>query len=226
MRLSMCQVSNIRLQPSPREDIGATRSWQVARSWSGLLEHRDKNRDQTRLMQELASSLAFGRPVLMNTFRAVVVEAIVERGLSDRWRHCSADYSAWDFERDDGVKLELKQSAARQSWAEEGAKPSAGVFDIKERTGRYDGTRWISGQRRWADIYIFARHPRIDPGADHRDPFQWDFYILPASVLPAQASLSLGRIEALTRAQSFTTFGDIVDVVANDLMRHGTRVDR
>ena len=161
-----------------------------------------------------AARIAFGQPVLMNTFRAVVVEAIVAQGLGDRWRHCSSNFHPFDFERDDGIALEVKQSAARQSWAVEGDRASRSIFDIRERTGRYEGPSWVPARRRWADIYVFAHHPRTDASTDHRDPRQWHFYVAPAAILPFQNTLGLKNVIALSSQADFFGLGSMVECAA------------
>jgi hypothetical protein len=70
-----------------------------------------------------AGYAAFGQPLIVNVLRGLVAETIVAEALSLEWTWCSTDYSAWDFIRSDGKRLEVKQSAARQSWAANGAKP-------------------------------------------------------------------------------------------------------
>lgn len=57
--------------------------------------------------------------------------------LGDDWTYVGADWGGWDFESADYHRLEIKQSAAKQSWAQAG--PSRGVFDIAPRSGRYEG---------------------------------------------------------------------------------------
>ncbi|MBD8678319.1 hypothetical protein [Sphingomonas sp. CFBP 13720] len=171
--------------------------------------------DGARLIQQAACEIAFGQPILMNTLRAVVAEAIVAHALGNHWRHCSADYHAYDFERCDGVALELKQSAARQSWATGSDQPTKSTFDIAERTGRFVGRDWIVQRRRWADVYVFAHHPRTDDNADHRRPEQWNFYVLPARDLPTQASISLSRINKMTGSTTFAQLASVVDHVAD-----------
>lgn len=63
-----------------------------------------------------ASEVAFGSTIIQNNLRALVVEAIVDYALKPSWRWCSQDWSGWDFEHESGVRLEVKQSAARQTW--------------------------------------------------------------------------------------------------------------
>lgn len=147
----------------------------------------------------LAAHAAFGRPLVNNVLRAILVEAIIHAALgdSDGWEWCSADWAECDFRHRDGIRLEVKQSAALQSWHREGEKPSRPSFDIAERTGYYRGSDWTDAPGRNADIYVFAHHPVTDQTADHREPAQWRFYVVAASALPAQKSISLARVARL-----------------------------
>lgn len=61
---------------------------------------------------------AFGQPLVTNVLRGHVVEAMVALALEPEWRWCSGDYAAWDFERADGLRMEVRQSAYRQSWVQ------------------------------------------------------------------------------------------------------------
>jgi len=149
-----------------------------------------------------------------------VVEAIVACALEPKWSWCAEDYSGWDFERADGMRLEVKQSAARQSWATSD-KPSACSFDIAMRKGRWEGPRWIDQVGRAAHIYIFAHHPIADRSADHRDPNQWQFYVAPTWRLPKTRRLSLTGAKALATVTSFTDLGQAVELVSLRTTRHG-----
>ena len=150
----------------------------------------------------LATHAAFGRPLVNNVLRAILAEAIVHAALGDGggWEWCSADWAECDFRHSDGTRLEVKQSAALQSWHQEGAKPSRPSFDIAERTGFYRGSEWTAAPGRNADIYVFAHHPVTDATADHRDPEQWRFYAVAASALTQQKTISLTGIARLADA--------------------------
>ena len=144
-----------------------------------------------------ASAEVFGRPLVANNFRAVVVEAIVAAAVGDDWVWCSGDWAGCDFRRGDGLRLEVKQSARIQTWTN--APLSKPIFDIAPRKGQYDGARWLAAPGRNADAYLFAHHAVEDRAvADHRDPRQWTFYVLAASRLPpVQKTIALTRIIAL-----------------------------
>jgi hypothetical protein len=97
------------------------------------------------------------------------------------------------------LRLEVKQSAARQTWT--GArKATTPIFDIRARTGYFEGADWVADPRRFARIYIFAHHPIMDESADHRDPCQWRFYVVPTTRLPAGKTISLVKVALLSDA--------------------------
>jgi len=121
-----------------------------------------------------ASFMAYGKSLIENSYRGLVVEVIIGEALGPDWRHCSADWSGWDFEHATGCRLEVKQSAARQTWPAP-KKPKLPSFDIGERTGYYKGADWIRQAGRLAHVYVFAFHPLRDGSADHRDPGQWQW---------------------------------------------------
>lgn len=148
----------------------------------------------------MAADAAFGRPLVNNVLRAILAEAVVASALGEGWEWCSADWAECDFRHRDGTRLEVKQSAALQSWHHEGAKPWRSSFDIAERTGYYRGSEWTEAPGRNADIYVFAHHPVTDGTADHREPAQWRFYVVAASALPAQKTISLSVVARVAEA--------------------------
>lgn len=155
---------------------------------------------------------AFGKPLINNVLRGQVAEAIVALALEPEWNWCSADYASWDFDRADGVRLEVKQSAYRQSWqTAPGAKVSP-AFDVKARKQFWDGTAYVASNRRAADIYVLAYHGRADDSADHRDPYQWEFFVLRSASIPPVARIALGSVRRLTDSVT-------VDVLANEVKR-------
>ena len=146
----------------------------------------------------IASGRAFGRPLIVNVFRGHLVEAMLAIALEPDWRWCSQDYAGWDFENLQGFRLEVKQSAARQSWAPPKHGAASPRFDIRARTGHWEGAVWIAGGTRLSSIYVFAWHGVADDAADHRCPNQWRFYLVPETQLPDQKSISLAHIQRLS----------------------------
>jgi hypothetical protein len=167
-------------------------------------------------IRQRASDAAFGRPLITNVLRGLIAEAIVAEALEPDWSWCSSDYSSWDFERADGLRIEVKQSAARQSWST-GVGSSKCRFDIRARQGRWEGNEWIGGVGRNADLYIFAHHTIADEAADHRDPQQWMFYVVRADRLPQSSTLGLGTVQALASGATFLELGAVVRDAARAL---------
>jgi hypothetical protein len=139
-----------------------------------------------------------GKRLVTNHFRGTLVEAMLAHVLEPEWRWCSADWASHDFEHASGTRLEVKQSAALQSWHEEGLAPNKGTFDIAPRKVRWEGPRRIEEAGRYASIYVFAWHPLTDPViADHRQPEQWQFHVVRTCDLPDQKTIALSRVRSL-----------------------------
>lgn len=156
---------------------------------------------------------AFGKPLVNNVYRAMLAEAIVDGALDNGWHWCSGDWALCDFRHADGTRLEIKQSAARQSWHDAGAVPSKGSFDIAARKMAWDGKRWTRSTGRNAEIYVFAFHPQTDAGADHREPSQWLFYVVPTSELPAGKRITLSGVQGLAAPVAHHQLGAMIDLV-------------
>ena len=128
-----------------------------------------------------------------------MVEAVVDCALKPSWRWCSQDWSGWDFEHESGIRLEVKQSAARQTWTALKCR-QVPRFDIRERTGYWEnGVTWTAQPGRCAQIYLFAHHPIADESADHRDPLQWHFHVVGASKLPSAPSIGFSAVQKLSQ---------------------------
>ena len=154
-----------------------------------------------------ASEGAFGQPLVTNVYRSQLVEAIMSMALDDGWEWCASDYNAWDFQHVEGAKLEVKQSAARQTWQAGARGYSPPRFDIRQRKARWEGATRILETGRYADLYVFAWHPVTDDTADHRDASQWRFFVVPTISLPATSSIGLPALERLGGAVSFSELG-------------------
>jgi hypothetical protein len=124
-----------------------------------------------------------------------------------------ADWAAWDLERDDGVRLEVKQSAATQTW--EQARPSIATFDIRARTGRFEGATWFAEPGRAADLYVFAWHGRWGENVDQRDERQWEYFVVPTVRLPDAKTIRLGRLRAMCAASTSLTLRRDVDAACD-----------
>ncbi len=131
-------------------------------------------------------------------------------------------WAAWDLtQQNTGARIEVKQSAARQTWASNmNAARQAPTFDIAPRSGYYaDGeSEWVETDlRRHADVYIMVWHGEGDPQlAGHRQPGQWRFspeHPLP----PGQKTISLNPLASLGHAHSYAELAEAVRTAVDEL---------
>ncbi len=131
-----------------------------------------------------------------NGYRGLVAEIIIWKALAPDWHLCSGGWNGWDLQHMSGCRLEVKQSAARQTWTAP-KKPTSPSFGISEKTGYYEnGVTWTAQTGRHAHIYVFAYHPLTDDGTDHRKASQWEFYVVPTGQLPSAKSISLATLKS------------------------------
>lgn len=85
-------------------------------------------------------------------------------------------------------------------------------YDIAYRTGRYDDDGlWVDQRSRSADLYVFTWHSLTDITiTDHRDPDQWQFFVLATSELPEQKTIALASLRALTDSVSIAHLAERV----------------
>ena len=160
-----------------------------------------------------ATHEAFGGPLISNIYRGLIAEIIVGEALGTDWFICSGDWRGWDYEHRDGCRLEVKQSAARQTWT--GARaPSKPIFDIRARTGYFEGAEWVVDSRRLADIYVFAYHPIFDDKADHCNPHQWRFHVTMSNRLPAGKSIGLAKVASMSEQVGWENLREAVSAAA------------
>lgn len=144
----------------------------------------------------------FDVPQMQNNLRGLWVEAMVCEILGSGCTHTGSDWAAWDLEREDGLRIEVKQSAKQQSWGTSTGPPRFGIAAAK---GHYPyGKTYIANASgcRLADIYIFAWHD----GQDQREVSEWIFYVVDAKLLPnGQKTLGLRTIQKLTESVTAST---------------------
>ena len=135
--------------------------------------------------------------------------------LEPEWALCGGDWGACDLMQVGGpLRIQVKQSAARQSWHADDSPSPRPRFSIAHKTGRYEGQAWIAEPGRNAEIFIFGWHDRTDATADHCDPAQWQFFVVAESDLPAQRSISLSTLARLTDPVTHSALGARVAEVA------------
>ena len=154
----------------------------------------------------------FDVPHMQNSLRGLWVEAMVCEILGSGWKHTGNDWAAWDLERSDGLRVEVKQSARHQSW---GTSTSLPRYSIAAAKGHYpDGKTYVdnASATRLADVYIFAWHE----GEDQREASEWLFYVVEAKRLrDGQKTLGLRAIKKLAEPVSASVLRELMMQVPN-----------
>ena len=171
----------------------------------------------------------YDRQLINNVYRGHYAECMIRLALRESiygpWQ-LSYDWSPWDLESEDGrVRIQVKQSAARQTWTDDSNFISSNkpVFGIEPKKGYYasDGTEWIELDcpRRMANIYIFAWHPESDPYiADHRRTEQWRFLVAPEPDLPpGQKTIGLNPLRKYATEVGYNQLAETIDHVVSSL---------
>ena len=174
--------------------------------------HTERDSELHRRIQRMLLERT-NTPLISNVWRGDYIECLVSTALEPEWSVTSAsgdDWAAWDLEHPSGARLEVKNSAARQSWDRSGEElRRRPTFDIKPRQGY-----WLSSNGEWtkvnapgrqADVYVFAWHDEIrEDVADHRVASQWQFFVVNERTLPPnQKSISLSRLADLVKPVRF-----------------------
>jgi hypothetical protein len=116
------------------------------------------------------------------------------------------EWAAYDLITPDGIKVEVKSAAYLQSWSQD--KYSTIQFSVRKtkeldlEKGGYRGD-----PKRFADIYFFALLAHKDKSTvDMLNVKQWEFYVLPASVLNSR-----------TRSQHPITLKSLIDLAVDSV---------
>lgn len=145
-----------------------------------------------------------------NTIRGILAEFIVAQslGIAETIRN---PWDSYDLLHPSGIKIEVKSSAYIQSWYQK--KLSNITFGIgKTKEWNEQTSQQDSESKRQADIYIFCLlSHKIQDTINPLDMAQWDFYILPTSVLDAEVGnqKQIGLNSLLRLNPYHVKYGDI-----------------
>ena len=162
----------------------------------------------------------YGSDILNNTERGVFAEYIVALAVSDDRVMTDAreGWESYDLLSSDGTRIEVKSSAYIQSWRQ--MSESSPIFDIARKLAWDADTDTFSDEQvRSSDIYVFCLYNRrASASPDSLDPLdvtQWDFFILPTSVLDRevleQKTINLGGLDRLGARK--VSFGQIHETI-------------
>ena len=152
--------------------------------------------------------------LLNNTTRGILAEFIVAQslGIAESIR---SPWDAYDLQLTNGIKIEVKSSAYIQSWYQK--KLSNITFGISKTRGWNEQTNQQDSElKRQVDIYIFCLlNHKIQDTIDPLDMDQWDFFILPSSVLDNKVEdwKSIGLKSLIKLNPLHVKYGDIAQSV-------------
>ena len=131
------------------------------------------------------NAATFGGRLIVNTLRGRYIESAVTLATPTIRRMLPVDCWGWDACDPRGLRLEVKHAAALQAWPTQIQKCSFKIAGRREYFDPTIGGKMIPTQlTRYAQIHIFAHHPRDDGSADQREIDQWDFYLVATGELP------------------------------------------
>lgn len=160
--------------------------------------------------------------LVSNATRGVLTEFIVATALGISIEQPREEWAAWDLTTPEGIKVEVKSAAYVQSWRQ--SRLSTITFNTPKtlawdaETNRHDAE-----PRRQADVYVLALLSHRDKETiSPLDLSQWEFFVLPTSVLDArkrsQHSITLPSLLELHGPS--LSFAEIREAVLNASRRN------
>ena len=155
----------------------------------------------------------FDSALIQNNLRGLYMEHVVAEILGKDWSVVGQDWASWDLEHRDGTRIEVKQSAARQTWSAEQSPLHTARFSIRKPQLTYAGNVSTDCTDRPSKIFIFAWNGTADETADHRDKRQWQFFVLSREDLPDQKSIGLSGLQQRTEPVAADRLGVAVEAL-------------
>lgn len=174
----------------------------------------------------------YGDPLINNVYRGDYVEGLIYFALRERHWRLLHPWAGWDLEREDGVRVEVKNSAGWQTWShcpQYGATKNPD-FSVAPKKSYYLSSDVCAKSKsadppaRSADLYIFAWHPKTDRDiADHRQVEQWQFFVIPERLVAKsrgdKEKISLNQVRELAAAVTYAELAARVTAVADGIPR-------
>ncbi len=149
-----------------------------------------------------------------NALRGVIAEYLVacDLGIEESIR---LEWDAYDLVTQRGIKVEVKSAAYLQTWHQ--SKLSTISFGVQPTIGWNATTNEYGVERkRQADVYIFALLLHQDKATlDPLNVDQWEFYLLPTSVLDQKVMMQkqIGFAKLLRLQPMKVRFGEIAAAI-------------
>ena len=172
-------------------------------------------------------SRQFERRIMDNVLRGQYLECLVAELIGPEWAltwELEKDWCAWDLEHQEhDVRVEIKQSAARQAWHDKiPSKTATPRFSVKQPKQSWNGAKMVDVEpgTHLADIYTFAWHGESKSGvADHRNSTQWRFYVIASKQLPeAQSSVGLAVLDKLRKPVRGAELADALNATCKSVL--------
>ena len=153
----------------------------------------------------------YERKIMDNVERGAYVECMIAEHLGPNWVlawEMEFDWASWDLQHTPtGARVEIKSSACRQPWhTATKSKATSPRFSVKWPDKYWDGVQYVripEGEP-IIDLFIFAWHgQRVKGIADHRNPDQWEYYVVHTEHLP-QRRKSVGLTWLKANAKTCT----------------------
>lgn len=140
--------------------------------------------------------------LVTNITRGRLAEFIVAKALGISTGVVRYDWDSFDLTTPTGLKIEVKSAAYLQSWPQK--KLTTIIFPIRKTRAWDEQTNIQSKEaKRQSDVYVFALLAHTDkPTVDPLNINQWEFYVLPTTVLDnydrSEVSITLKSLDALS----------------------------
>lgn len=153
--------------------------------------------------------------LLNNTLRGALAEFLVASAIGIDTSEARQDWTPYDLLSPSGRKIEVKCSAYLQSWNAD--RLSKIQFSIRPARSWDSENDFSDDVKRWSDLYVFCLYASKDRSETPLQLEQWEFYVLPTSVLNAQCyskkSITLNSLLTLSPAK--VTYEDLYDTIEN-----------
>lgn len=153
--------------------------------------------------------------LLNNTLRGALAEFLVASAIGIDTSEARQDWTPYDLLSPSGRKIEVKCSAYLQSWNTD--RLSKIQFSIRPARSWDSENDFSDDVKRWSDLYVFCLYASKDRSETPLQLEQWEFYLLPTSVLNIrckdQKSISLSSLLSLSPTKA--TYEKLREAVEN-----------